>query len=151
MVMNKLRYQTGTATLIQLIVMLLLNFATAIQSIVSACVHRDGCVSNTVVTILYVIVLAVWLIFLSALGYAAQEKRSRRYARLLIAAESLVAVVAFFDIRHYPNLLGLITSTIDFALAIWVITLAYRLSKSHGGRIVAPARSRARRRPASRV
>jgi cytochrome bd-type quinol oxidase subunit 2 len=146
MTIPKLRYQTGTATLIQLIVMLLLNFATALQSIASACLRHNGCVSNAMVTILYVILLAVWLVFLSMLGYTAQEKRSKRLAQALIVGESFVAIVALFDIRHYPNVLGLITSTIDLALAVWVITLAYRLSKSGGGRI--PATSRNRRRPA---
>jgi hypothetical protein len=144
---KSLRYQTGTATLIQLIVMLLLNFTTGIQSIVSACTEHTGCVSNMVVTIMFVIVLAGWLIFLSALGYTAQEKRSRNVARGLIAAESLVAIVTFFNIRHYPNVLGLITSLVDFALAVWVITLAYRLNKAAGGRIVVSNKPRVRRRP----
>jgi len=144
-----LRYQTGTATLVQLVVMLLLNFVNGVASSVSACTSHSGCVSNIVTTCLFVIVLAVWLIFLSMLGYTAQDKRSRAIARLLIAAEALVALVALFDIKHYPNLLGLLTSVIDFALAVWVIVLAYRLSKAKGGRIVASPKARTRRRPSA--
>ena len=148
-----LKYQTGTATLTQLIVMLLLNLLNAIVSIVQGCVQHNQCVSNAVVSALYVIVLAVWLIFLSALGFAAQDRRSRRIAQLLIASEAVVAVVALFDMRHFPNILGLITSTIDFCLAIWIITLAWRLSQSRGGRIVATSsrpRERKHRTPISK-
>jgi len=141
-----LRYQTGTATLTQLIVMLLLNFVNGVTSSISACTSHSGCVSNIVTTCLFIIVLAAWLIFLSMLGYTAQDKRSRNIARLLIAAEVLVALVALFDIKHYPNILGLLTSLIDFVLAVWVIVLAWRLSKARGGRIVASTKPRARRR-----
>jgi len=146
-----LRYQTGAATLTQLIVMLLMNFVNGMFSIVSACSSHSGCISNMVTTFLFIIVLAVWLIFLSMLGYTAQDKRSHKVARLLIAAEILVALVTLFDMKHYPNILGLITSMVDFVLAVWVIVLAYRLSKAKGGRIsTAGQKPRTRHRAATR-
>jgi len=137
-----LRYQTGTATLVQLIIMLLMNFVNGVSSSVSACTSHSDCISNIVTTALFLIVLAVWLIFLSMLGYTAEDKRSHAIARVLIAGEALVALVTLFDIKHYPNILGLITSIVDFTLAVWVITLAYRLSKAKGGRITSSGRKR---------
>src|ERR1700760_2273571 len=101
----KIRYQTGVATLTQLIIMLLLNFINGVTSTISACTSNDGCLSNIVSSSLLIIVLAIWLMFLSMLGYAAQDKRSRAMARFLIMGEAFVALVAVFDIRHYPNIL----------------------------------------------
>jgi hypothetical protein len=142
----KLRYETGIATLIQLVVMLLLNFVNALQSSISACSAHSGCISNIVSNLLFIIVLAIWLMFLSAVGYRAQDKRSRNFATVLIASEALIVLVAAFDIKHAPNILGLITSIVDLALAAWVITLAYRLRKARGGRVVVRQSSRPRRR-----
>ncbi len=142
----KLRYETGTATLTQLIVMLLLNFITNIDSTVTGCIHKDGCVSGIVINFTFVLVLAGWLMGLSGLGYMAQEKRSRRLATLLIAGEVLVVIVTLFNIRHYPNKLGLITSIVDCALAIWVITLAYHLRQTKESIVTAPRGDRPRRR-----
>jgi len=143
----KIRYQTGTATIVQLVVMLLLNFATALQAIITSCVHHDSCVSGIVINFLFLIVLAVWLMLLAALGYMAENRRSRKFALVLLAGEALVAVVTFFNIRHFPNILGLITSIVDFSMAIWVIILAYRLRKSITSTVsLAPAGQRPRRR-----
>jgi len=142
-----LRYQTGVATITQLIIMLVLNFITQTQAAVQACVDHTGCVSGIVINALFVIVLAIWLLFLSALGYMAQDKRSRRFATALIACEGLVVIVTFFNMRHFPNKLGLITSIVDCALAIWVIVLAWRIRQAGGGRIVAKATTRPRSAP----
>jgi len=81
-------------------------------------------------------------------GYAAQDRRSRRIAQLLIGLEGLTGLVALFDAKHFPTVLGLITSLIDLCFAAWVILLAWRLMRAKGGRITAPARSR---RPAHKA
>ncbi|HEX7368491.1 MAG TPA: hypothetical protein VF261_02445 [Candidatus Saccharimonadales bacterium] len=141
-----LRYQTGTATITQFIVMMLLTFANGIYNIVSQCVAHNQCVENTVSSALYILLMAVWLMFLSVLGYAAQDKRSRPISRVLIGAEALVAIVALFNARHFPNLLGLATSLVDCGLAIWVIVLAWRINRASGGRIVANTSNRQRQR-----
>ncbi len=142
----KIKYQTGIVTLIQFIVAVALGFINEVASSVSGCIgHGSACVSNTLVSLLLIILTAIWFAFLAALGYAAQDRRSRRLARYLMAAEAIVAVVALFDVKHFPNILGLITSLIDFGLAAWAFLLAYRLSKANGGRIVAPGRKRQRR------
>lgn len=148
---TKLRYETGTATLIQFAIVMLLGFINGLVSIISTCHAEKGdCVSNSLVSLILIILQAVWLIFICVVGYAAQDKRSPRIAQLLIALEGMNALVALFDARHYPNLLGLITSVIDFALAVWVIALAWRLTRARGGRIPTTS-GRARRRPVKRA
>jgi hypothetical protein len=62
-----------------------------------------------------------------------------------MAIELLVLVVALFNAKHFPNVLGLITSLTDAIIAGWIIVLAWRLSRAKGGRITVPA-SRPRRR-----
>ncbi len=145
----KLRYETGTATLTHFIVIMLLAFVGGIASIASQC-HNSGfadCAQGSISTFIYVLLLACWFGFLAMLGYAAQDQRSHRLARVLIIAELMVAFIALFNARHFPNLLGLITSIVDAGFAAWIIMLAYRLSRSKGGRILAKTPARPRRRP----
>lgn len=135
----KLRYETGIATLIQFVVMMMLGFVGGIVSVIGDC-HDQGfgeCAPDTVVSFAYILLLAGWFGFVAMLGYAAQDQRSRKIARILMLAESLVVVVALFNARHHTNILGLLTSLTDAALAVWVIVLAFRLSRARGGRIVA--------------
>jgi hypothetical protein len=151
--MARLRYETGTATLIHFIVIMLLGFVNAISSIVEGCRDTDvvNCIQSTGISFIFVLVMAGWFGFLAMLGFAAQEQRSHRLARLLMAAEFLVLVVALFNAKHFPNVLGLITSLVDAAFAAWIITLAFRLSRAKGGRITVPTTAnRPRRRPAKK-
>jgi len=143
----KLTYQTGTATLIQLIVMGLLNIVNGIVSIITTCHHNgSACLSNTFSSIVFYILTVGWFALMVVLGFAAQEKRSKRLAQLLIMAEALVSLVALFNVKlslkYHNGFLGLLTSVVDLVLAIWIITLAYRLMKASGGRVV---RQRTRR------
>ena len=147
----RLRYETGTATLIQFLAMMLLGFVGGVVGIIGQC-HEEGaasCVQDSVVSFAYVLILAGWFGFIAMLGYAAQDQRSHRLAIFLMAVEAMVLVVALFNARHFPNVLGLITSLVDAALAAWVIVLAWRLSRAKGGRITA-ARPRQRRSAANR-
>lgn len=153
----RLPTETGAATLIQLTIMLLLNFVTALASIISSCTKHDSCSTGIVFSLLSLIILAVWLLFLSAVGYHAQNTHNRRFATILIAGEALVAIVTLANIKRSGNPLDLITSIIDCALAIWVITLAYRLRRApagarlreaNGGRIATP---RTNSRPRQRI
>jgi hypothetical protein len=142
----KLTYETGTATLIQFIVLGLLNILTGVSSTVSSCRSDSDCLGSVFLNFIFYVVLIGWFGILAILGFGAQHKRSRRLAQILIAAESMVALVALFDAKHHNNNLELITSLADLVLALWVISLAYRLIKSGGGRVVHP---RTRRRPTS--
>lgn len=144
----KFRYETAVVTLIQFITLSLLGIANGLNSIVTTC-HADGndCISNMIVSLIFFIVTVGWFAFIWILGYTAQERRSRRLAQALIAAEALIALVAFFNARHHTDLLSLATSIVDLILAVWIISLAFRLMRSGGGRIVSKQRPRKRRRP----
>ena len=143
----KLRYETGTATLIQFLAIMLLGFVGGIAGVIEQC--RDeavaGCVQDSVVSLMYVLLLAGWFGFIAMLGYAAQDQRSHRLAKVLMAAEFMVLVIALFNAKHFPNALGLVTSLVDAGLAGWIIVLAFRLNRAKGGRIT--AKPRQRRRP----
>jgi hypothetical protein len=82
------------------------------------------------------------------LGYAAQDQRSHKLARFLMGVEFLVLAVSLFNAKHYPNVLGLVTSLTDAAIAAWIMVLAWRLSRAKGGRITTPANRPRRRRTA---
>lgn len=142
------KYQVAIITLVQFITISFLGIANGLYSIISTCVEHDECLSNALVSIIYFILIAVWFGFLWILAYSAQERRSKRLAQLLIAAEGLVALIALFNARHHPDPLGLITSIVDFVLAIWVILLAFRLMRAKGGRVV--VKQRGKRRPRAR-
>jgi hypothetical protein len=142
----KLTYETGTATLIQLIVLGLLNILTTIGSTVTNCKQDSDCLGSLFINFIFYVVLVGWFAFLAVLGYAAQERRSRRLAQALIAAEGLVALVALFDAKHGGDKLGMIVSIADFVLALWIIRLAFRLMSSGGGRVVVKQRARRRRK-----
>ncbi len=143
----KLRYETGTATMTQFIVIGLLNLFYAITISVQTCIKGVECGSSTVLNIVYFLLINGWFIFICVLGYAAQERRSKRLSQLLIMAEGLVGLVALFNAKHHADVFGLLISLVDVAFAIWIITLAFRLMRSDGGRIRVKAKARARKRP----
>jgi hypothetical protein len=141
----KLTYQTAIATLVQFITLSFLGIANGLNSIVTTCRH-DGndCISNVIVSIIFFILTALWFGAIWILGTIAQERRSKRLAMLLIGAEGFVALIAYFNARHHTDILGLVTSLIDLVLAIWIITLAYRLMRAEGKRITNSGRRRRR-------
>lgn len=146
----RLKYQTGTGTLIQLIVLGLLNIATGLQSIIATCRHEGGsCISNLLTSAIFYILTVAWFAILVVIGYGAQEKRSRRLAQLLICAEGLTALVALFNIKlnltYHNGFLTLITSLADLILSLWVITLAWRLMRAGNARVVSRQRPRQRK------
>jgi hypothetical protein len=148
----KLRYETGLATLIQFIVIGLLNLFYAVGMSIDGCVKGTDCGSGTVLNIVYFVLLSIWFIIISVVGYAAQDRRSKRLSQLLIAAEGSVALVALFNAKHHADFFGMIISIVDLVFAIWIITLAFRLMRSGGGRIrvKSTSRTRPRRRPTPR-
>ncbi len=142
----RLRYETGIGTLVQFIVTTALSFLNTIISIVNGCtsgVNAD-CISNTLVSLILIILIIFALGFLLVLGYAAQERRSSRLARVLIVLEVFAAFIYLYDTQHATSILERITNLVSCLLAIWVIILAWRLSRAKGGRIV---KLRSRRRP----
>ncbi len=145
----KLTYETGLATLIQFIVLSLLGFANGLNSIVTTCRDSHGdCVSNLIVSLIFFLLTAGWFAIVWVVGYTAQDQRNRRMAQLLIAAEVVIILVALLNAKHYTDYLSLGTSLIDLILAVWIISLAWRLMRAGGNRIVsAHNRPRQRRKP----
>jgi len=143
----KLTYETGIATFIQFILLVFLNIANGANSVVTTC-HKDSsnCVSNLIVSLIFFLLVAIWFMCVWLLGYTAQQRRSKRLAQLLIVVEVLILLTALFNARHHTDLLSFATSLIDIALAIWVITLAFRLMRSGGGRVVSKSGQRPRQR-----
>lgn len=134
--------------MIQFIVIGLLNLFYAIYSILHSCLKHDQCASNGLLAVVFFVIIGIWFGFVAALGYAAQEKRSKRLSQLLIAAEGLVALVALFNLKHYADYFGFVISLLDLAFAIWIAVLAFRLMRSGGGRIRATSqRPRQRKKP----
>ncbi len=147
----RLKYETGIATLIQFVTLSGLNIATGIDSVIGGCRAKNtDCLSNTLLSLVFYLLIASWFGAVWFLGFTAQQLRSKRLAQLLICAELTILAVATFSIKlnltNHDSLLSLVTSLIDVGLALWVILLAYRLMRVGGGRI--PARQR-RRRPIS--
>lgn len=143
----KLTYQTGVAALIQFITLTLLGIPNTIVSIISTC-HGDGtdCVSNSIVSLIFFLLTAVWFGIVWMVAYLAQERRSKRLAWLLIVAElGTLLVAAHFNLPHDTNFLTKATSILDILLSLWIIVLAFRLSRAKGGRIVSSGRARKRR------
>jgi hypothetical protein len=143
----RLTYQTGTGTLIQLIALGMLNIATGLHSVITTCRHEDGgCVSNMLTSAVFYILIVGWFGVLVLIGFTAQERRSRRLSQLLIAAEALTAAFALFNIKlnrtYHNDLISLFTSMIDLVLAVWVITLAFRLMRAGNARVVSRPRQR---------
>lgn len=142
-----LHHRTAVATFIQFISLSLLGIVNAVDSIITTChVHGNDCVSNSIVSIIFFIMTALWFAAVWTLGYNAQERRNQRLAYLLIAIELLVVIIAAFNAKHHTNTINLLTSLVDITLAVWVMLLAFRLSRAKGGRIMASASGRARRR-----
>jgi hypothetical protein len=150
----RLKYQTAVATLIQFIVLSLLNLANGSVSIVTTCRHdSSNCVANLLSSAVFYILAVGWFGLLLAVGYLAQEQRNKRLAQALIAGELLTTLVACFNVKldlgsHTSLLsLSLLTSLADILLALWAISLAYRLMRAGGRRITSTARSRNRKHP----
>lgn len=143
----RLTYETGAATLIQFVFLGILNIANELYSIISTCTHSGGdCVGNLLASVIFYLLIMTWFGIIMAIGYGAQAKRSKPLCRFLIAAEALVVFAALVNIKlnlaNSNGLLSLFTSLFDVVLAVWIITLAFKLMRSGGGRIVSRRRVR---------
>lgn len=147
----RLRYETGTATLIHFIVMMLFAFVNTIMDIIDKCKDSppSSCLQDSGISLIYVLLLAGWFGFLCVLGYAAQQNRNPKIAFTLMGAEAMVLLIALFNVQHYNGEantpLEFLNSIVDAAFAAWIILLAFRLTRARGGRIT--AKGRARKRP----
>ena len=142
----KIKYETGTATLVQFIALSLLGILNALNSIISTCHSAaDECVTNAMLSTMFFMITVFFFAVIWVLGYTVQDRRSKRLAQLLIMVELLIMIVALFNARHHTDILSLFTSVLDFGLAIWVIVSAAVLIK-YGGKRVVTHRQRPRKR-----
>lgn len=93
-------------------------------------------------SIVFIIMAALWFLGIAAVGYAAEERRNRNFALLLIALELATAGVAFGFVTHPGNSFGLISALLIVAGALWICLMAWRLAKARGGRVSARPRRR---------
>lgn len=140
-----LRYETGIATFIQFILASLFILVTQIGSSVVTCFKDSAnCVGNLFPSIIFFILIAVIFGVIWLIGFAAQDRRSKRLAQLLILIEGAFALLALLSIKlnaSSRSLLGLIGSFSMLVLSVWIISLAGRLRRAGQGRVVG------RRRP----
>jgi hypothetical protein len=148
-VLMKLTYETGTATLVQFILLSFLNMANGANSVVTTCRKEGGgdCISNLLVSIIFFMLVVAWFGFVWVLGYAVQERRSKLLALGLIGAEILIIGVAYINIHGHTDALSLVTSVIDIILAVIIIFLSLRIVWAGDSRIVSHRRVRRRRHP----
>ena len=134
----RLRYETGVATLVQFSITTFLTFISGIYAVISGCAGQGGgqCVSNTFVSLIFIILTVGALGVLTALGYVAQERRSTRLAQVLIVLEIFAVIIYLFDTKQSNDIVDRITNFLSFLLAAWVILIAWRLMRAKGGRIV---------------
>ena len=139
----KLRYETGIATLIQLAAVMFFIVANNVANLINDCFVQDrGCVEPAFVSIVIIFFTGLWFVFLSVIGFAAQDKRSHKLAKLLIAGEVFTALIALALLRYPGTVFVALSAIITIAAAVWISILAYRLSKAKGGRIVQRPRRR---------
>jgi hypothetical protein len=142
----KITYETGIASLVQFITISLLNIGTQVTSVITTCHSKSAnCLTGAFSSTGYFMIIVIWFGIIWMIGYQAQKKRSRLLCLSLIFIEFLVAVIAYHNAKHFPDILSLVTSIVDVALALWVIFLAIRLLRDRGGRIVGSERARKRR------
>lgn len=120
-----------------------------LQSIIATC-HDDrtNCVSNSLVSIVFYILIVAWFGLIATFGFAAQERRKRWILFTLIFMEISVIFVAYINAKGHMkpfDPLNLLISTIDIILAGWIIYLCIRILKGGTGRVVSKQRPRRRR------
>lgn len=146
----KLRYETGIATMTQFIVLGIMNLISNFYLSTKSCVKGEDCVTTIFLNIIIFVLIGIGLAFTAALGYAAQERRSKRLSQLLIAVEGGIGMISLLTFQHYENYFSRLISAIGIGMAIWVSILAFRLMRSGGGRITArktSQRPRQRKKP----
>ena len=145
----KLTYETSVATFIQFIIVSLFILGTQLGSSVTGCFKSSAtdCITNLITSLIFFLLAAISFGFIWLLGYAAQNRRSRRLAQFLIAVEGFIGLLALFSIKLNSgsrSASGLIASFGVLVMAGWIVSLAFRLMRAGTGRVVTPQRRRRR-------
>jgi hypothetical protein len=135
----KLRYETGIAATIQFIVITALNFLNGASDTVRQCTTPNSttsCFGNILTNSIFFMMITVAFGVLWLIGFAAQDRRSKRIAKLLIAGELLLCLVGLFDLKYNKGaVIGEIVSVVEIISSLWVAWLAFRLMLAKGGRV----------------
>jgi hypothetical protein len=133
----KLRYETGIATTIQFIAITALNFINGISGTINQCTtSNNSCVSDIITNLIFFILITIMFGALWLIGFAAQDRRSRLIAKILIAGELFLCLIGLFDIKHHNgSTIGDIISVVEIVSSIWISWLAFRLMQAKGGRV----------------
>ncbi|HEU4984148.1 MAG TPA: hypothetical protein VFT58_00795 [Nitrososphaera sp.] len=139
----RLRYQTGTATFIQLATAMFLIVINNVIAFISACTEESSeCAITAMFSLVFIIMSGLWFLAVSAIGYGAEDRRSGKLAYVLIIAELMTIAAAFGFFQHPSNWFSGLSALVIIVLAAWIIVLAWRLSRAKGGRIVHRPRKR---------
>lgn len=133
----KLKYETGIATSIQFVVVTILNLIDGVASSVSQCTSGSGsCFGDIALALVYFVLISICFGVLWLIGFAAQDRRSKRIALFLIAGEGLVFLLSLYNLTHHnTSLINSATSFVDLVLSVWVAFLAFRIMRAKGGRV----------------
>ena len=132
----KLKYETGIAATIQFISLTFLNFISGVYTSTKQCISGGSCVSNIVLSAFYFLIITVWFGFLWLAGFAAQDRRSRRIAQLLILAEGPVFLFGLYEFtKHRHSFIGALISLVEVITSVWVAWLALKIILARGGRV----------------
>jgi hypothetical protein len=141
----RLHYQTGTASFIQLAAVMFLIVINNVMAFILACTQASSeCAITAMFSLIFIIMAGFWFFGLSALGYAAEERRSSKLAYALIVGQLMTIAAAFGFFQHPSNWFGALSALVVMVFSAWVILLAWRLSRAKGGRIVYRPRKRLR-------
>jgi cadmium resistance protein CadD (predicted permease) len=144
----KLTYETGIAAFIQFIIMSFFILITQMASSVTGCVKNgNDCITNVITSIIFFILTAVVFGIIWLIAYAAQSRRSRRLAQLVICIEGFISLIALFSIKlnlHSRTVSGTIASFGVLVMSVWIISLAFRLMRAGESRVMTPQRRRRR-------
>lgn len=127
-------HNVSHATFIQAVVVIVLTAVNGVYSGLTSCLGADkaDCTTNSVLAVILVILAIIWFGFLSAMSYAAWVRRTTALIVLFAALEAITGGVSAFDLIHFDNAIGLITSLIDLLLALWVLYMTYHLFQLRG-------------------
>lgn len=135
--MFKLRYQTGTATFIQLAIAVFVVVINNFIILIDSCNSAAECAAAAMFSLFFIIATAAWFGFLSMIGYKAEEQRNHRAAYVLIASELATAAVVYGFFANPGGTFGKLSALLILLTCGWVIMLAWRLARARGKRIVA--------------
>lgn len=135
-------YQTGMASLIQLIIVAILGIPRELVSIINSCQNgKTACFDSLFFSAIIYVLLVVWFSVMAAIGYFAEDTRNPKFAYSIIFCEIITfTIVIFVNFVSETNYILKSVSLIYGLLSLWIIYLAIKLINSHGKRMTRRSR-----------